>query len=246
MSKRGQEHGSRTGKGLHSSWREAGGTGDLSACSQRMGAPEARQLPATVPWLLGSVRSAVGEELGLVWGGGVCTLRLFIQFEEHLLLPLLLVQIFLQSLEGRWSSARSHRTQDSHQSVLRKLPSQAPVLGPLDLPSLLFHSLPPTSSSLLSRPLRVSGGHGEQMRICWQENRQRPKMERGLTAGGADTSKLQVPAQGLSLRTLPEPSPGYTCCHAAPEMLSVNTSGRTGVLCAVNAHEIPERSSLSR
>lgn len=98
MSKRGQEHGSRTGKGLHSSWREAGGTGDLSACSQRMGAPEARQLPATVPWLLGSVRSAVGEELGLVWGGGVCTLRLFIQFEEHLLLPLLLVQIFLQSL----------------------------------------------------------------------------------------------------------------------------------------------------
>lgn len=60
-----------------------------------MGDPEARH-PG---WLLGSVCRAVGEELGgLVWGGGIWGLCLLIQFEEHLLLPLLLVQIFFQSL----------------------------------------------------------------------------------------------------------------------------------------------------
>lgn len=55
------------------------------------------------PWvgLLGSVCRAVGEELGLVGGSGIWILCLLIEFEEHLLLPLLLVQIFFQSLGHR-------------------------------------------------------------------------------------------------------------------------------------------------
>lgn len=62
-------------------------------------------------WLLGSISRAIGKEpRGLVWGGGVRALGLLVQLEEHLLLPLLLVQIVFQSLrqrEGRCSSVRS-------------------------------------------------------------------------------------------------------------------------------------------
>lgn len=65
--------------------------------------PGAHQASSHSPGrLLRSIRRIVGEELGgLAWGGGVWALRLLAQLEEHLLLPLLLVQILFQSLLAR-------------------------------------------------------------------------------------------------------------------------------------------------
>lgn len=74
--------------------------------------PGAHQAASHSPGrLLRSIRRTVGEELGgLAWGGGVWALRLLTQLEEHLLLPLLLVQILFQSLgkrEDGWHLVRS-------------------------------------------------------------------------------------------------------------------------------------------
>lgn len=116
------------GKGLDSSWHGSKREGGPELLVHRERVGKAHQPASHSPsWLLRSIHRAVGEELGgLIWGGRVQAFCLLIHFEEHLLLSLLLVQIFFQSLgqrEGRKSSVRSHRTQvsqtqDPHQSGL--------------------------------------------------------------------------------------------------------------------------------
>lgn len=97
--------------------------------------PGAHQAASHSPGrLLRSIRRIVGEELGgLAWGGGVWALRLLAQLEEHLLLPLLLVQILFQSLgkRGRMAPGQICRPHEG-----------PPLTGPpLTWPSL-EHSLP--------------------------------------------------------------------------------------------------------
>lgn len=94
-----------SGKGLDLSWCGSKREGVLSYwfTENGGGGPEAHQPASHSPeWLLGSISRAIGKKLGgLIWGGGVWALVLLVQFEEHLLLPLLLVQIFFQSLRQR-------------------------------------------------------------------------------------------------------------------------------------------------
>lgn len=121
------------------------------------------------------------------------------------------------------------RTRDSHQSVLRKLPPQAPVLGPLGLPSFPSHSLPPPSSSLLSRPRRVPVAKGSRGVSAGRKTAKGRKRS-GLAAGGADACAVQGSSPGPAPQNCPpESCPHHTCHHATPEALHVNTGGRTGV-----------------
>lgn len=88
-------------------WKQEGRGPELLVHREWEG-PEAHQPASHSPErLLGSISRAIGKELGgLVWGGGVRAFSLLVQFEEHLLLPLLLVQIFFQSLRERVDGAQ--------------------------------------------------------------------------------------------------------------------------------------------
>lgn len=172
------------GKGLDASWpgskREGGGV--LSYLFTENGrALEARQPASHSPrWLLRSIHRAIGEELGgLVWGGRVQAFCVLIQFEEHLLLSLLLVQIFFQSLGQREGAVRCHW----HGSPKHRTPTKVPSSGnfpslPTSLcsfaawvtrssifpfPECITQKTGTTSSFLLSQPCRILlwiKGHG--------------------------------------------------------------------------------------
>lgn len=129
----------------------------LTESGRPRGPPARQPQPA---WPLGSISGAIGEELGgLVWGGGVRALRLLVQFEEHLLLPLLLVQIIFQSLrqrEGRWGSDPiGHRSSDLRTppgGLLWEFPSWALVPGSLVFPLSLPRAYHPESKHHPLRP----------------------------------------------------------------------------------------------
>lgn len=146
---------------------EAEGKGVLSYLFTEWEGPVARQPASHSPeWPLGSIRRAVGKELGgLVWGVGVQALRLLVQFEEHLLLSLLLVQVFFQSL-GQ-SEGRSNSDSIRHRSPIPRNPTKVPsgnfpprpwYLGNLVFlfpsPEPVTQNVSTTSSSLPPQPYR--------------------------------------------------------------------------------------------
>lgn len=170
--------------------------------------------PATVPGLSGRVRGAVGEGLGLAWGGGVWALRLLVQFEEHLLLPLLLVQILFQSLEGRWSSARSAGHGTPTKASSGNFPPRPQCSGPWVFPLFLriaCHPPPPPSCHGLA------GSRWPRGAEAYLRAGKQPKAGNGAVwqQGEQTRARCRVPPQGPPLRTAPW-SPVHTTRAITP------------------------------